>query len=553
MNPTSLPLADDSPVARGGGDDDPFASPEGFFVKRSRKIRKIPFIRQVDESDCGAACLAMVCRHFGRAVSLARIRDLTRTSASGTSLRSLCRAATALGLAARAVKTPAALLDRMPLPAILHWEGNHWVLLYDVDAKNAHLADPAVGLRRVTRAELERAFTGYAALFDYTTAFADSPVSQPGFAWVTAFLRPHARLVAQAIALAVMVSVLELSFPVFTQLIVDRAIVDHNLTLLHTVVIAMAAVLGITVIATLVQRYLLSFVAVRFDGITLDFLTRKLLALPLPYFLARRTGDIQRRLASMREVRSFVVESGTAGLTAAANLVMALALMAFYSPRLFAVFLVTAPLYAILMRYSSRRLGPIYAELEAAFAKYGSQQIDAIKGIETVKTASAEASLRARMIDQFHAVARRQFHADFTMMSFDGAVRVVMFLSTALFLWIGAGEVMEGRLTLGAMVAWSALVGMANAPIATFLRIWDDLQLVSVLVNRLRDVFEHAPEQHDRRDHVQPVRSITGAIRLENVGFRYAPEGAKILDGMLSLSLPRDPPQPPSRLVRPPS
>ena len=126
----------------------------------------MPFVRQIDEMDCGAASLAMVTRHFGRAVPLARIRQLVNTGLDGTSLRSLCTAAEELGLAARSVKASPQNLDRMPLPAICHWDGDHWLLLYRVTRSRAYLADPALGFRHVSRDEFSRRWTGYAALFD---------------------------------------------------------------------------------------------------------------------------------------------------------------------------------------------------------------------------------------------------------------------------------------------------------------------------------------------------------------------------------------------------
>jgi ATP-binding cassette subfamily B protein len=526
----AAPSSPGEPGDQGGAPAGPYASPEGFFVKKSGRVRRVPFVRQIDEMDCGAACLAMVCRHFGRAVALSRIRDLTHTSTHGVSLKALCHAGTALGLAARAVKAPAARLGEMPLPAIVHWEGNHWAVLYDVGPRSVRLADPGVGLRTLTRAEFEAAWTGYAALFDYTLALEDAPVGEAGLGWITAFLRPHLGLVGKAVALSAMVSVLGMCFPIFTQLIVDRAIVDANLSLLRTVVVAMSAVIAITIGATLVERYLLSFVAVRFDATTLDFLTRKLLALPLSYFLARRTGDIQRRLASMARVRQFVVEAGVGGIAAVAELSMALTLMFVYSARLAGVFLLSAPLYVLLMRFSARRLGPLFGELEASFARYASHQIDAIKGIETVKAAGAEAALRGAMIEELHALARRQFRADFTMMSYDGAVRVVMLVSTAAFLWVGAREVIDGHLTLGSLVAFNSLVALAHGPIGVGLRTWDDLQIVKVLLQRLRDVFDQEPEQGAARDHLVPVRSLTGAIHVEGLGFSFdGPGGHPIL------------------------
>src|SRR5439155_2735568 len=108
---------------------------------------------------------------FGRKVSLARIRQLCHTATDGTSLKALCRAATELGLAARALKVSLRNLPMMPLPAIVHWEGNHWMVLYDVDAAHVRVADPAIGLRKIPRMVFEQKLSGYASLLYYTVAF----------------------------------------------------------------------------------------------------------------------------------------------------------------------------------------------------------------------------------------------------------------------------------------------------------------------------------------------------------------------------------------------
>ena len=510
----------------------PFAF-AGRFVKRAKRIRRFPHVRQIDEMDCGAACMAMICRHFGRAVSLARIRQLLFTSTDGTSLRALCRGAEELGLAARSVKASRRNLSAMPLPAIVHWEGNHWVVLYDVEDQHVRVADPATGLRRVARPEFEKKWTGYAALFDYTVQFEKAPVGRSSVAWLWSFFRPYSSIFARAAGLALVVSALEMVMPVFTQVIVDRVLVEQDVGLLNILIAAMLAVVVFTTGAMIIQRYLLSFVAVRIDSATLDYLTRKMLALPMTYFNSRRTGDIQRRLAGVREVREFFVQQGVGGLMAVTQLAAALVLMFVYSPLLTLVFLITAPLYAGLMYFSSRWLRPIFRALEEAFGKYSSHQIDAIKGIETVKAMGAESSLRGLMLRQFHGLAQRQFKADFTMMSYEGGIQTVTFLSTALFLWFGAHQVMKGHLTIGGLVAFSSLVALSNGPLGMILRLWDNVQLSSILLDRLSDVFEQEPEQGADRSRLKPVKTLEGKVRFENVGFRYGgPESPKILDAI---------------------
>ncbi|HET7513050.1 MAG TPA: cyclic nucleotide-binding domain-containing protein, partial [Chthoniobacterales bacterium] len=147
-----------------GKGEEPFADEQGYFRKRKKRIRNFEPIEQIDEMDCGAASLGMICRHFGKKVSLARIRQLCHTSTDGTSLKAICRAATELGLAARALKVSPRNLPLMPLPAIVHWEGNHWMVLYDVTDAKVKVADPALGLRKIARKDFERNWSDYAAL-----------------------------------------------------------------------------------------------------------------------------------------------------------------------------------------------------------------------------------------------------------------------------------------------------------------------------------------------------------------------------------------------------
>ena len=507
----------------------PFAE-RGHFIK-GRRRRRVPFIQQVDEMDCGAACLAMVTRAFGRRVSLARIRQLVNTGLDGTSLRSICRAGEEIGLAARSVKSSLSHLDHMPLPAIIHWDEYHWVVLEVVSREHVTVMDPGVGRRRLTRAQFEEKWSGYAALFDYTPELERAPQSTRLLSWLWPLVRPHATLLAQGLGLAVVVSVLQMVLPVFTQVIVDRVLVDHDLALLHLLIVALSITMVFIVLSLLLQRYLLSFSAVRIDAAALDYLTTRLLALPMSYFASRRTGDLQRRLEGIRQVRDFLVQNGIAGITAVAQILVTIALMAAYSRWLTLVFLATAPLYAMLMVASARLLRPVFLDLEDAFSKYHSYQIDAIKGIETVKVLGGESGFRGLLLNQFLAVSGKSFKADFTTMSYEGAIDAVTFLGLGLFLWAGAYEVLNGSLSIGGLIAFNSLVALSTGPIRSLLVLWDNLQRCDVLLNRLDDVFQHEPEQGPDRSVLRPVRSLAGHVTLSNVGFKYGgPEAPAILE-----------------------
>src|SRR5437763_6368445 len=412
-------LDGEQPPTEGEEKEEPFADEQGLFRKRGKRIRKIDHITQIDEMDCGAASLGMICRHFGRKVSLARIRQLCHTATDGTSLKAITRAASELGLAARALKVSLRNLPMMPLPAIVHWEGNHWMVLYDVDETQVRVADPALGLRKVPRKEFEQKWSGYAALFDYTIAFEQAPESKPSMAWVWPFLAKFRKILLQVLGLAVAVSFLQLLFPVFTQMVVDKVIVENDLGLLKTIILGMLAAIIFVQLAAIAQEYLIAFAAVRLDTAVLDFLSRKLLSLPMTYFTSRRTGDIQRRLDGARQVRQFAVQQGVGALLAAVFLVGADILMGMYSPLLTLAFLATTPLYVGLMIFSVKVLRPLFQGVEESQGKYSSHQIDAIKGIEAVKAASAESAFRDAMLNEFLSVSQKLFKATFVVMSYD--------------------------------------------------------------------------------------------------------------------------------------
>ena len=510
--------------------EDPFADEQGFFRKRGKRIRKIDHLMQIDEMDCGAASLGMICRHFGRKVSLARIRQLCHTATDGTSLKAITRAASELGLAARALKVSLRNLPMMPLPAIVHWEGNHWIVLYHVDEQFVRVADPGLGLRKLPRREFEAKWTGYAALFDYTTAFEQAPESKPTLAWVMPFLARFKVILLQVLGLAVAVAFLQLLFPVFTQMVVDKVIVENDIGLLKTVLLGMLAALVFVQLATLAQEYLIAFAAVRLDTAVLDFLSRKLLSLPMTYFTSRRTGDIQRRLDGARQVRQFAVQQGVGALLALIFLIGAVILMAMYSPLLMIAFLATTPLYVGLMIFSVKVLRPLYHDVEESQGKYSSHQIDAIKGIEAVKAASAESTFRDAMLNEFLSVSQKLFKSSFIVMSWDSVLQSIGLLSTAIFLWVGATQVINGHLSVGGFVAFSSLTAMAYAGILRTLGVWDNMQLASVLLNRLNDIFEQEPEQGHDRTRLVPVHSLEGRVELRGVSFKYGgPEAPDIL------------------------
>jgi ATP-binding cassette subfamily B protein len=498
---------------------------------------RFPHVRQLDEVDCGAACVAMICRHFGREVAPSHIRMAVGTGVDGTSLRGLQRGGEHVGLEMRAIKASKDRLDQLPLPAIIHWGGNHWVVLYAIEDKRVYIADPARSLRRVTRDQVMEHWTGYAALPTPTPRLAEAPLGKASARWLWEFIRPHRRALALGVVLAFVVAGLEMLFPVLMQQVVDRVLLHRSYTRLYVLTALMVGLLGLSLAVTMVQRRMLTRVAVEIDVQTLDYITGRLLGLPMSYFESRRTGDIDRRLDGVRQIRRMLVQGGIAGLTAATQFAAAVVIMFVYSPLMGGLFLLTVPLYALLMHYSARRVAPTFESLEEEYGRFRSRQIDGIKGIATVKAIGAEDGMRRMLVENLRELGRRMFRSDFTIMAYEGVASVVTFLTVVVFLFVGALEVLSHHLTVGGLVAFNSLILLANAPLGTLLGLWDNWLMSKVLLGRVQDIFDYGEEQPGA-DSYRPVPTLAGRVALRVAGFHYpqAPS-AKILEGV-SIEIP---------------
>ncbi len=417
--------------------------------------------------DCGAACLGMICRHFGRDVSLSHIRQLCHTSRDGTSLKAICHAATELGLAARALKVSLRNLSEMPLPAIVHWEGNHWMVLVDVGA--IARARGRSGARRPAhfpggiRGEVVR-LRGALRLHGGVRAGAGRP--DPRCAWLAPFLRKHRGVLLQALLLAVVVTMLQLLFPVFTQVVVDTVIVENDVALLtdhphrdgrHARLHA-AGQPGAGIPPQLRRR------AHRrrdpgFPHAAAAVAAAALLQQPAnrrhPAAAGRRAAGAPVRRAA-RDRRTPVASharrrrrlDGRLQPAAGGGVPGDLAAL-----RRHDVVLGQGP--ATRCSRTSRR------------ARGSTRPIRSTRSRASRRSRRPRASWRSatRCSTSFSRVSRKMFRANFILMSYDSVLQTIGLVSTALFLWIGATRVMDGQMTVGAFVAFSSLTTMASAGI----------------------------------------------------------------------------------------
>ena len=480
----------------------------------------------------------MVTRHFGRDVSVTFLRDVAETGTEGTTLTGIVEAGRAVGLDVEARRVSRDRLDELSLPAIVHWRGDHWVVLYDLGKDRARIADPAVGLRIVPRGEFDHDWTGFAATVKPTPALDEAPVDEASLRWLMPYLTEHRGTLAVAFILALLVAGCEVAVPVTVQHMVAALTGRTGVGRINLLGLLLLGIVAASGLCLYLQRRILVGVAVSFDTSTLDFLTARLLDLPMSYFARRRTGDLERRIAGMADVRRLIVQEGIQAATAALLLVVAIILMITYSVPLALAFIATIPLYAGMMRYSRRRLRPVFAAMEEAHGYYQSRQIDLLKGVETVKTLGAETGLRSKLRDTFSDVTRRVTPAYQALGRYEAMVAALDpgHLCDS-FVYLGALAVHGHSISLSQYVAFMALVLTATAPLLALTYFWDQVRMSSVLLARIHDVLAHEPEQGDRRDGLRSVTLLQGHIVVNNLVFRYSTHDQAILFG-INLDVP---------------
>jgi ABC-type bacteriocin/lantibiotic exporter with double-glycine peptidase domain/CRP-like cAMP-binding protein len=520
-----------SPTTRSGEIADPELAAstelEGMVQQSpTRRRRRFTFVRQLDEMDCGAACLGMVARAHGCKVSLTYVRQESGVSLNGTTLGGIRRGGEAIGLTARSFRVSPERLGEIPLPAILHWEGNHWVVLYGVGSGSVRIADPAIGLRRVSREELDEKWTGYAALLTPTPALEDAPRASSGLRWVLPFLRPHLRMLGFALAMAIVAAAAEVAIPVLTTSIIDKGVLhDHR----STVFSLGAATIGLALLSAGVlygQRRALTRAAVGIDVASLEKVTQTLLGVPMSYFETRRSGDLERRLTSMQQVNDVVTRQGVGAITAIAQLGLILAVMFFYSALLAGIFLGVLVAYMMLIRIAFVRVRPLYAALEHAFGLFTAKQIDLLKGIEAVKVTGRRPGIPKSVSDALRKLAQKRTEAGVASGMLSSVIVGVGLATTGLFIFLGSVMVIDHKFTLGQLLAFNVLVALALAPAQLLASLWDDVQRSSVLLNRLQDIFEQPLEQADRIGRLSPVPTLEGRVSLSHVGVAYGVKSA---------------------------
>ncbi|WP_088889245.1 peptidase domain-containing ABC transporter [Leptolyngbya ohadii] len=473
---------------------------------------KYPIVQQHSEEDCGAACLATVAKYYGRTISIAHAREAVGTGTRGTSLLGLNRGAENLGFNARHVKANAQLLDRLgevPLPAVIHWKGYHWVVLYGQRGKKYIVADPGVGLRYLTRQELAAGWENgiMLLLVPDESRFAEQMDDRlSGLGRFFQRVLPYRWILAQAIALNVVIGLLALASPLMMQVLTDDVLVRGDTQLLTIVAIGVIVMAIVQSVIGIIQAHLIGYFGQRLQlGLILEY-GRKLLHLPLSYFEGRRSGEVVSRISDVDAIHSLVSQI-VLGLPSQFFIaIISLGFMLFYSPTLTAA---STAAFAVMTGISFLFLPALRQKTRSLIVQGTENQgflVETFRGVQVLKTSQATPQAWQEYQTNFGRLA----NLGWGMMKlelYSGTVTTILSTCTSvLLLWLGSYLVINHTLSIGQLMAYNGLSGNFFGFLAAAIGLVDEFITAQVVLQRLSEVIDATPE--DANDFKKPWVSL---------------------------------------------
>lgn len=487
----------------------------------ARARGRLEHVQQMTGADCGAACLAMVLRYHGRTAPAAELAAAMGADHNGVSALRILQAARSYGLRGRGV----AVEDRddlslVPRGSIFHWEFNHFVVYDATDRHGVTILDPAHGRRRVSLAEFDRAFTGVALLLEPGESFTPERRTQPLVRRYIKQLLAYPTLWSSSLLMSLLVQLLALALPLMTTLLVDRILPRREVDLLQVLVIGLVVVVLFNFIASLVRANLLVQLRTLIDAkLTIGFLDH-LVDLPFAFFQRRSTGDLMQRLGSNAVVREIMTSGALSAVLDGTLVSLYLVLIFWASPRMGLVVVLLAAVQLSLYWITRRFQRELMSEGLAAQARTSAYEVEMLGGIETLKSMGAEYRAVNRWSNLFVDglnISLRRGRLDALIVSLLGAFAMA---APLIVLGTGATLVLDGQLSLGAMLGLSALGAGFLAPLSTLVGVAFKFQLLGSYLERIEDVMQSEPEQDQAR--ITRAPRLSGQIRAESIGFRYS-------------------------------
>ncbi len=479
--------------------------------------------------DTGLACLVMLARLHQIAADSDQLAHQFKVSGEAFGQTDILLAAKHLGLQARAVRTSIDRLDRTPLPAMAVDSAGGYFILARFEGDKALIQDPrSEGPQVLSKEELLARWNGELILFT-SRASMIGEMAKFDFSWFLPAVVKYRKLLGEVLLVSLVLNLFALVTPLFFQVVMDKVLVHRGLTTLDVIAVGLLVVSVFEVALSGLRSYVFAHTTSRIDVELGSRLFRHLLYLPLGYFQARRVGDSVARVRELENIRAFLTGNAITVVLDVLFSFVFIGVMLFYSGWLTLVVLASLPLYFLI----SLLITPLLrARLHEKFNRGAENQaflVETVSGIDTLKSMAVEPQMQRRWDKQLAGYVSASFKtATLSTLAHEGT-NLVGKLVTVATLWLGAKLVIEGRLTVGQLIAFNMLATRVAQPIMRLAQLWTDFQQTGISVQRLGDILNAPTEAAGAKSSLPP---ITGRIALDQVHFRYRPDTPEVLKGI---------------------
>ncbi len=487
--------------------------------------------------DTGLACLVILAKYLGKAINP---QDVKHQLGQGENLttQDILIAAKSLDLKARSVKSNWKKLQGSPLPAIAIDNNGDYFIVAKIEQPDTDTGESKVLIQSPTeqspKVQSQKEFnecwsgelifmtsrenlTGASRKFDVT--------------WFIPAIVKYRKILLEVVIVSFFLQLFGLMTPMFFQVVIDKVLVHKGLTTLDVMVFALIVVSVFEVVTGGLRTYIFSHTTNRVDVELGARLFRHMLSLPLSFFEARRVGDTVARVRELDTIREFLTSSSITLIIDLFFTIIFLLVMYLYSPELTLIVVISLPFYVLVSILVTK---PLRARLEEKFARGAENQsflVEAVTGIQTLKSMAVEPRMQRHWEDKLAGYVQSSFKANMLGNIGSQTVQFISKITTAITLYVGAALVMGGALTVGQLVAFNMLASRVTGPVLRLAQLWQDFQQARISIERLGDIL-NSPTENGQNTNRANLPNLQGKIEFDKVNFKYTPQGREVLRNM---------------------
>ena len=518
-------------------------------------FEKISVTYQHDSMQCGTACLQMICNFFGREYTMDSLSKLCFATTEGVSLLGINEAANTLGLRTISARTTIAMLIEAPLPCILHWNQNHFVVLYKVKKeKTFYVADPGKGLVTYSLDEFKKHWVstysngedmGIAMFLETTPAFftykmesEEKNKNKRSFRFLFGYLKNYHKYFGQIILGLIVGSILQLVLPFLTQSIVDVGIKSQNIGFVWLILLGQLMLTVSRTSIDFIRRWLLLHISLRVNiSLVSDFFI-KLLKLPMSFFDTKLMGDLMQRMNDHNRVNNFLTQQTLTITFAMFTFVVFSVVLFFYNKLVFAIFLLGSIIYGGWMALFLKRRKVLDYELFEQQAINNNKTYEFITSMQEIKLQDCEQRRRWEWEDTQADLFGVQMKSLKLQQTQEAGSIFINEVKNIIITVVAATAVIHGQMTLGMMLAVQYIIGQLNSPVEQLMNFFYSLQDVRISLERINEIHQ-MDDENGNEGLITSIEDKNKGINIKNIMFKYDPHALRKTIDDVNINIPQ--------------